>query len=83
MATYKFNAVQRYGKFHGALYKASDPQKDPLQHPAQDSAASLSAFLNAQISELGVDEDSDTIIFRNNSYNDFAALEKAVRLATY
>ena len=83
MATFKFNAVQRYGKFHGALYEASGPKKDPLQHPAQESTTSLSAFLNAQISELGLDEDNDTIIFRNNSYDDFAALEKAVRLATY
>jgi hypothetical protein len=83
MATYKFNAVMRYGKFHGNLYLATGEAGDPLTSPAQDNTNALSSFLQSQLEAKGLDEDSDTVIFRNNSYSDWSELEKAVRLATY
>ena len=83
MATYKFNAVQRYAKFYGSLCLATGPQEDPLQMPAQDSTEGLCAYLTDRIGTLGLSEDDDTIIFRNASYDDFDALAKAVRMATY
>jgi len=83
MATYKFNALQRFGKFHGDLFSVTDPAGDPLKNPGHDSAAALSAFLQDQIEKLGLDEDGDAVIFRNNSYSDFADLDRAVRMATY
>ncbi len=83
MATFKFNAIQRYGKLYGALFKATDAPLDPLQNAALDNNADLASWLSDQIAANGLDEEEDTVIFRNNSYNDFVALERAVRMASY
>lgn len=82
MATYKFHAVQRYGKFHGTLYPASAPTPDPLKEPAQDNTGALADHLGDQISAMGLD-DGDDIIWRNVAYDDFDRLINAVRLASY
>ncbi|MEL6181684.1 MAG: hypothetical protein AAFS10_22180 [Myxococcota bacterium] len=83
MATYKFEAEMRYGKYYGNLRKASDPKPDLTKGQAMSNAAELADFFNTEIERLSLDEDEDTIIFRGCGHNDYIALEREIRFATY
>ena len=83
MATWKFDATQRFGQYHGALYKAGDIAPNLGGQPAQASAEALTAYLQTQLDAHQLEEETDYVIWRNVSYEDFDQLLKAVRLATY
>ena len=83
MATYKFEAEMRYGKYYGNLRKATDPKPNLVKGKELSNAAELATFFNAEIERLGLDEDDDTIIFRGCGHNDYVALEREIRFATY
>lgn len=82
MATYKFAANKRFGKFHGALCKAGT-EPNPTDNPALDTMDDLLEYLTNELEGQKVVEDDDTIIFRNVGYEDFSQLEWAVKRATY
>ncbi len=83
MAIYKYEAIQKFGKFYGALYKASDAKPNVGAGEAFASTEALAENLTAQINNHGLDEDDDSIIWRNDAYEDFSALARAVRMASY
>ena len=83
MATYKFDGIQRFGKFYGTFYKANAAKPDPLKNNALSDAKALSDYLRAQIAEGGLVEDEDSIIFRGVDYEDFEQLLREVRMSTY
>jgi hypothetical protein len=82
MATYKFAAEKKFGKFHGALNKAG-VDNIPTSKPAHDTMEDLLGYLGDQLESQTVSEDDDTVIFRNVGYDDFSQLEWAVKRATY
>ncbi len=82
MATYKFAAEKKFGKFHGSLNKAGQ-ETTPTANPALDTVEDLCEYLGDQLESQTVSEDDDTVIFRNVGYDDFAQLEWAVKRATY
>lgn len=82
MATYKFEAVLKFGKFHGALAKAGE-RTIPTANPALDSVDDLVQYLLDQLDAQKIEEDEDSVIFRNVGYDDFSQLEQAVKRATY
>ena len=83
MATYKFEAEMRYGKYYGNLRSATDPKPDLSKGSPLTSATELANYFNAEIERIGLDEDDDTIIFRGCGHNDYVALEREIRFATY
>lgn len=83
MATWRFDAVLRFGQYHGALYKANAPAPNLNAQPALNSATALADHLQTLLDEHHLEEDVDEIIWRNVSYESFDRLLKAVSAATY
>ncbi len=83
MATYKVEVVSRLGKLHASLYEATGSKIDPTETPPHDSITDIWKALEAQIEQRGLDEETDSIIFRNIAYDDFSKLSREIRMATY
>ena len=83
MASYKLDVVSRLGKFHRAFYEATGAKGDPLDTEANDSLDDLCKAIVGDIEAAGLDEESDTIIFRNIAYDNYTQLTREVKRATY
>lgn len=83
MATYKFEAEQRYGKYFAHLRKAADVKPNLTQEKPMASAEEVADFLIKQTEKLKLKEGADSIIWRNVAYEDFDSLADSVRRATY
>lgn len=83
MATYKVEIVARLGKFQGVFFAAGGPKKDPTDSPQFATIKDVWEAIEKEISSAGLDEDSDSIIFRGIAYDDFGKLAREVRMATY
>ena len=83
MATYKVEIVARHGKLHSSFFSASGPKLDPLDSPARDSVEDLVNSLSTEIEKAGLNEEGDSIIFRNIAYDNFAKLLREIRMANY
>ena len=83
MATYKVEIIARLGKFHGVFFEASGPKADPADAPALGSVEDVWKGIENEIETHGLDEDSDSIIFRGIAYDDYTKLAREVRMATY
>ena len=82
MATFKFDAEFRFGKYYAHLRSAGDPKPDLTKQPALESAKDVSDFLNDEIVKPKLSDD-DYIILRNNAYEDFDQLADEIRRASY
>ena len=83
MATYKIEIIARLGKFHGVFFEATGAKVDPADAPAHGSVGDVWKSVEKEIESRGLDEDSDSIIFRGIAYDDFTKLAREVRMATY
>jgi len=83
MATYKLDIIKRHGKFHAAFYGATDPKPDPAESPAQESIGDVWKQVTKTIEDKKLDEENDSIIFRNIAYDDFTMLAREVKMGTY
>ena len=53
MATYKFDVIQKLGKYHSIMYEAGGAKANPLDTPARDSIADVLDALQAEIGKRG------------------------------
>lgn len=83
MASYKLDVLSRLGKFHRAFYDATGAKGDPRDSEAIASLDDLCKAITADIEAAGLDEESDTIIFRNIAYDNYSQLTREVKRATY
>lgn len=83
MATYKFHATMRFGKYYGALRKAGEAAPDLTKETPVTSAKLMGDTLEDYLENSDLVEGDDSIIFRDNSFTDFYTLAQYVRLAQY
>jgi hypothetical protein len=82
MATYRFDAAKRFGKFHGALSPAS-LKPDPTSSPAFNSIEDLVEHLDTLLEQHQIRDRVDSVIFRSVAYSDLQQLSETVRWANY
>lgn len=83
MATYKFEAIKRYGKYYANMRKATDAKPNLTKGTAMTSPEDIVEFFNQELERLNIVEDEDTIIFHDCGHTDFMALEREIRFANY
>ena len=83
MATYKLDIIQRFGKYHAAFYSAESAKKDPAESPSVESIEDVLKQLGGFIEDNKLEEKKDAIIFRNIAFDDFAMLNREVKMANY
>lgn len=83
MAVYKLDILSRFGKFYAAFYAAETPKPNPTDNKPLNSMEEVLAQINEEIKKHGLDEEQDTIIFRNIGYDDYTKLAREVRMGTY
>jgi hypothetical protein len=82
MATYRFDAAKRFGKFHGVLSPASQ-KPDPAASPAFNSIEDLVEHLDTLLEQHQIKDRVDSVIFRSVAYSDLQQLSETVRWANY
>ena len=83
MATYKVDVVKQYGKFHAAFWNASAAKANPLDSPGFEGLTDAVKAIETAIEKAGLDDDSDSVIFRGIAYDDFTMLAREIGRATY
>jgi hypothetical protein len=83
MATYKIEVVKKLGKYHAALYDTAGAKQDPADAKGHASLGDMVKELQGKIEKAGLDDASDSVIFRGIAYDDFGRLYRDVARGTY
>ena len=83
MATYKLDIIARHGKYYSVLYPAGGGKGNPLDNEPADNIGDILENLEEEIESKGLDEENDSIIFRQIAYDDFTSLAREIKRATY
>ncbi len=83
MATYKVDVMKQLGKFHAAFWSATGAKANALDTPGFDSLPDAVKAIETAIEKAGLDDGSDSVIFRGIAYEDFSMLSHQIARATY
>lgn len=83
MATYKVEIVARLGKLHASFYEVGGSKVNPSDTPALDNVEDVIKVVQTEITSRNLNEDGDSVIFRNIAYDDFTKLSREIKMAKY
>lgn len=81
MATYKCEVKQRYGKYSGWIWKATERQGDPICAAEATSASAVTKVVDG-LRDGGFGS-GDEVIFRDIAYTSLAELRAVMARAPY